>query len=131
MTNWLSIDSWLILALVTFLLLLSALLSYAFSSQMFIKRIGAYGAIIVFIVTTCSLLAALSQYRQLTDHDYAIILSPAVTVQSTPSEGSTDLFIIHEGAKVRILDSSMKDWAEVKLEEGKQGWIEKSSFEII
>jgi uncharacterized protein YgiM (DUF1202 family) len=54
-----------------------------------------------------------------------------VTVKSSPSETSTDLFLIHEGSKVEILDASMKDWMEVQFEEGKQGWIPVSTLEII
>ncbi len=76
-------------------------------------------------------LAALSQHADLTHRDTAIIMAPAVTVKSSPSETSTDLFLIHEGSKVEILDGSMKEWLEVKFEEGKQGWVPVSTLEII
>jgi SH3-like domain-containing protein len=58
-------------------------------------------------------------------------LTPSVAVKSSPSEKSTDLFLIHEGSKVEIVDSSMSEWIEVKFEEGKQGWIPVSAAEII
>ena len=58
-------------------------------------------------------------------------MAPAVSVKSSPSHNSTDLFLIHEGSKVEILDQSMKGWIEVKFEEGKQGWIPSKTVEII
>jgi len=59
------------------------------------------------------------------------VLSPSVTVRSTPSDEGTSLFIIHEGRKVTIKDNSMKEWKEIMLEDGKVGWIPVSAIEII
>ena len=39
----------------------------------------------------------------------AIILSPSVTVRSTPSESGTSLFVLHEGHKIEIKDIPMRD----------------------
>jgi len=61
----------------------------------------------------------------------AIILSPSVTARSTPSENGTTLFILHEGHKVEIKDNSMKEWKEIKLEDGKVGWVPTQSLELI
>ncbi len=64
-------------------------------------------------------------------HQSGIITTPAVTVKSTPSESGNDLFVLHEGAKVRILDGSMRDWCEVSIADGKVGWLPKSAFDVI
>ena len=61
----------------------------------------------------------------------AIILLPSVTAKSTPSENGTTLFILHEGHKVEIKDNSMKEWKEIKLEDGKVGWVPTQSLELI
>jgi SH3-like domain-containing protein len=52
-------------------------------------------------------------------------------VKSTPSQGGTDLFILHEGTKVRVLDNSIGDWCEVSVPDGKQGWVETKQIEVI
>ena len=52
-------------------------------------------------------------------------------MKSTPSKNGTDLFILHEGTKVEITDSSMKDWKEIRIADGKEGWIEASKIELI
>ncbi len=131
LVNCLAIDSWLILAIAAFALFLLGLLIYAFVPSSILRRVGVCSSLLGLTLTILSILCALSQYRLLTHRNYAIIISPAVNVKSTPSEGSTDLFIIHEGSKVEITDDTMTDWLEIKLEEGKQGWIEKNALEVI
>lgn len=68
---------------------------------------------------------------ELINHDNAIIMAPSVTVKSTPNQSGTDLFILHEGRKVIIKDNTMKEWKEIKLEDGNVGWVPTNVIEII
>ncbi len=61
---------------------------------------------------------------------YGVILKPSVTVFSEPRNQSTEIFVIHEGTKVMILRTS-NDWFEIKLEDGKTGWLPQNTLEII
>ena len=61
----------------------------------------------------------------------AIVMTPTISVKSTPASNGTDLFILHEGTKVVITDSSMKDWREIRIADGKEGWIESKHLEEI
>ena len=131
LTNCMSMDAWEIIGIISFLLVLIGVALYMFWSQLWVRKVGIYGAMLLFAITVISNLAALSQHLGLKNRNTAIILAPSVTVKSSPSDRSTDLFLIHEGAKVEILDGSMKEWMEVKFEEGKQGWIPVSTAEII
>ena len=58
-------------------------------------------------------------------------MTSSVTVKSTPSENGNELFVIHEGTCVEIQDDTMKEWVQIQLSDGKQGWIEKNSLERI
>ena len=131
LTNCMSINAWTILGITAFVLMLVGVLLYVFMSQLTLRKIGIYGAMAMLVIVIIANLAALSQHADLTHRDTAIIMAPSVTVKSSPSETSTDLFLIHEGSKVEILDGSMKEWLEVKFEEGKQGWVPVSTLEII
>lgn len=63
--------------------------------------------------------------------DAAIVMKPVVTVKSSPSaEASKDLFILHEGTKVKILDT-VGEWNNVALADGRQGWLPSGSLGII
>ena len=39
--------------------------------------------------------------------------------------------LLHEGTRVTITDNSMKDWKEIRVDDGKEGWIETNKIEII
>ena len=55
--------------------------------------------------------------------DQAIIMTPTVTVKSSPSETSVDLFVLHEGSKVTILETS-NGWNKIRIANGSVGWLE-------
>ena len=61
----------------------------------------------------------------------AVIIQSAVPVKSTPAQGGTDLFILHEGTKVNITDDSMDNWKEIRVADGKEGWVQADQIEII
>ena len=52
-------------------------------------------------------------------------------MKSTPAKNGIDLFILHEGTKVTIIDASMKEWKEIRLADGKEGWVETKQMETI
>ena len=52
-------------------------------------------------------------------------------MKSTPAQNGTDLFILHEGTKVNITDDSMKDWREIRVADGKEGWLPTKDLEVI
>lgn len=131
LTNCMSIDAWSTIGIVSFILMLCGVCAYMFISTLLVRKIGVYGAMALFVVAIIANLAALSQNHDIQNRMTAIVMSPAVSVKSSPSDNSTDLFLIHEGSKVQILDNSMKQWIEVKFEEGKQGWIPVASVEVI
>ena len=71
------------------------------------------------------------QKAELLNRDHAIVIAASVTVRSTPNESGTELFILHEGTKVQIKDNTMKEWKEIRLEDGNEGWIQTSAIEVI
>ena len=83
------------------------------------------------VVFVLSNLFAFQQKQKLTHRTGAIITTTAASVKSTPSKNGTDLFILHEGTKVTITDGSMNDWKEIRVADGKEGWIETKEIEII
>ena len=131
LTNMMTINSWLIIAFIMFVLMFIGILVFVFMSSVTSRKVGLYGAMVCLILTIVANLCALSQYLMQQRHDSAIVMNPAVTVKSSPSDTSTDLFVIHEGSKVEILDRTMADWREIKLEEGKMGWVPKETIEEI
>ena len=129
--NSMSVDAWAVCGVVSFLLLIVSLYFFIFSKQVVLKKVGFITGIVFLIVVVMTNVFAFKQKKELLNRDSAIIMNPSVTVRSTPSENGTSLFILHEGHKVNIKDDSMKDWKEIRLEDGKVGWVPVGSIEII
>lgn len=129
--NSLSVDAWAKLGVVFFILLLISLYLFFFSKQIAGKKAGFIGGIVFLVLVVLSNVFAAQQKNELTDRNAAIVLSPSVTVRSTPSESGTSLFILHEGRKVEIKDNTMREWKEIRLEDGKVGWVPASAVEVI
>ncbi|MBR3091570.1 MAG: tetratricopeptide repeat protein [Bacteroidaceae bacterium] len=129
--NCMSIDKWAVVAIASFILMLLLFLAYLFTSAIWMRKTGFYGAVVMCVVCVVANLAAYSQHRTLTNRDYAIVIAPSIVVKSSPNESSTELFVIHEGSKVHVEDASMKGWREIKLEEGKIGWVPVDAIEVI
>ena len=63
-------------------------------------------------------------------HSEAIIFTPTITAKSSPTPNSVDLFVIHQGTKVRLLDE-VDGWKKIKLQNGSIGWLPKQSMKEI
>lgn len=129
--NSMSVDSWAVCGVVCFILLIVSLYLFIFSKQIVLKKAGFISGIVFLAVTILANVFANQQKDELTNRNSAIVINPSVTVRSTPSESGTSLFILHEGHKVSVKDGSMKDWKEIRLEDGKVGWVPASAIEII
>ena len=70
----------------------------------------------------CSIIFASLQRNNVLRADEGIVIEGSVTVKSTPDDSGTDLFTIHEGAKVKITDNA-GDWIEVQFNDGNKGWM--------
>lgn len=60
----------------------------------------------------------------------AVLTSPNTYVKTAPSISSTDYFVIHEGVKFQLIDT-LDNWARIILPDGKDGWIQNSTFQKI
>lgn len=131
LVNIMSVDGWARTALVSFALAIVLALAYLFSARIWVRKVGFFGGLAFIAVFILANLFAYQQRQELVNRTGAIIISSAVPVKSTPSKSGTDLFILHEGTKVEITDGTMRGWKEIRVADGKEGWIETSKIEII
>ncbi len=131
LVNLMSVDAWARTALIALAIAIILTLVYLFSDRIWLRKVGFFGALLLVVVFLLSNLFAFHQKRKLTYRTGAVIMTTSVPVKSTPSKNGTDLFILHEGTRVTITDNSMKDWKEIRVDDGKEGWIETNKIEII
>lgn len=130
LANKFSADSWAKISVATFILMLILAGFFFLSRSVNIKRLSFWVGILVVAISIFSFNFAARQKNQMTSHNFAIITQPSVTVKSSPSDGGTDLFLIHEGLKVEIKDH-LGSWNEIQLADGNQGWLPSNSLEKI
>ena len=131
LSTCLSSTHWLILGVIGFAFALACLVVTHFSPVTLVRRLSSWGLIIGTLLTLTANLSALTQHLLLVCCHDAIVIDPAVTIKSSPDDGSTDLFVIHAGSKVEIIDGDMSQWKQVRVDEGKQGWLHTTSIETI
>jgi hypothetical protein len=121
---------WSLLALLFFMIILAGLLIYLFSRQMVIKKTGFLTGLVSLFLFAIVFASSLSRYRELIHPDTGIIISPSVTVRSSPSESGTELFVLHEGTKIEV-NEKVSGWQNIKVIDGREGWIMTDDFATI
>lgn len=124
-------DTWAVAGLVFLAVTAAALLLLLLSSSLALRRTGFFSGIVFFLLAVMSVTFAFWQKSDYMRKDGAIIMTPVVSVKSSPSsEASTDLFILHEGTKVIIIDE-VGEWRNIELADGRQGWMRSADMDII
>ena len=91
---------------------------------------GFYAALFSLVLSLTTIFFGIKKYNLETNNSNAIVFEPSLTVKSEPSENSTELFLLHEGTKISILDST-DNWHKISLPDGNIGWIRSETFRII
>ena len=54
-----------------------------------------------------------------------IIFDRKIEISAEPNFRSENLFSLHEGTKVQVLDS-LQEWKKIKIANGAEGWIKEA-----
>ena len=131
LVNLTSVDRWAYTAVVSIILVLVLLLMYLFADRIILRKIGFYGAVASLLLFLLANLFAFQQKRMLEDRCGAIIMSSSVNVRKSPADKAEAAFVLHEGTRVDISDKSIKGWREIRIADGREGWVEDSKIEEI
>ena len=124
-------DGWAVAFIIMFALMLAMILLFVLSPSVAGRRTGFFTGIVFLLLAIMSLSFSLWQKNDYMKADKAIVMRPVSSVKSSPSsEASQDLFVLHEGTKVDILDQ-VGSWSNIELADGRQGWIRTSDIEKI
>lgn len=124
-------DAWAVVSLIFLAAFGAMLVLFLMRRSPATRRVGFYVGILSLLLSLGCLGMAFWQKNSFLRADYAIIMKPVSAVKSSPSaESSKDLFVLHEGTKIQILDS-VGEWNNISLSDGRQGWIKASDMEVI
>lgn len=124
-------DAWAWLSLLLLALCTAGVLLFLLGGSAAQRRCGFFSAIACFLLALIAFASARRQQTEYRRQDQAVVMRPVSSVRSSPSEGNAkDLFILHEGTRVKIMDR-VGDFADIELADGRQGWIPVGDIEVI
>ena len=85
---------------------------------------------IMYSLTLISVFATYSSYHINITKKEAIIFTSSIVVNSAPTTNSTNLFSLHSGSKIEILDT-IGEWVNIKIANGNSGWIKGSGCKVL
>jgi tetratricopeptide (TPR) repeat protein len=125
-----SADWWAIISLIFLALFLSLLFIFIISENRSIRKVSFFSGLLILLITIGTFGMASQKYYYTKSINEAIVFTPTITVKSSPSASSVDLFVLHEGTKVSLLDE-VDGWKEIKIANGSVGWMPSESLKGI
>ncbi|MDR2358600.1 MAG: tetratricopeptide repeat protein [Prevotellaceae bacterium] len=128
--QWAGADTWAMLSLFLIAATLLCLSGFFFIRSVRLRKFAFFMAVAGVLLAAGSITFAGFQRAGITNRNEAIVFPAVVTVKSAPDNTGKDLFILHEGAKVTIIDE-LSNWQNIRLRDGKEGWIEAGNTKRI
>lgn len=125
-SNWFSINQWATISLILLGLTLTLVFLYLTTKTAWIKKTAFFSIILCILLCICSFTISAQKYNDAYKFEEGIIISSTITIKSSPSATSVDLFVLHEGTKVEILDN-IDGWEKIKIANGNTGWLPSNS----
>ncbi|MBR4995589.1 MAG: tetratricopeptide repeat protein [Alistipes sp.] len=126
----LSCTAWTVISLIMLIVALTFGLCFTLANRLSLRKMGFYLMALSALLFIGSTLFAWSERNMLINRNEAIIMNSAVSIKSSPDKSATELFVLHEGTKVSI-GKSIEGWVEVRIADGRKGWIEQERVERI
>lgn len=124
-------NAWAVIGLVSLALMVACVLLFLLGSTAGRRKLGFFLGIAFLVVALLGWDFSRWQRSEALRQDMAIVMKPVSSVKSSPSaDGAKDLFILHEGTRVRILDN-VGGFSNIELADGRQGWITSPDVEVI
>ncbi|WP_224488442.1 SH3 domain-containing protein [Robertkochia flava] len=121
---------WSYLAIGAMFLFVTLFIAYYFAYAQGRKRLLFAGSGVSLLLSLVCLLFAFQQRTLLSQRNPAIVFAQETTVKSEPNLGSEEIFRLHEGTKVFILDT-LNNWKKIRLSDGKEGWLPEDELRVV
>jgi len=123
-------DYWAIISIVLFIIVALLLLNFRYGPNAHIRKISFFLSMVSLLFAIIFTLFAWNQKNAFNRENSAIVMNAVSTVRNSPDNSGSTLFILHEGAKLEIIEQ-LGEWKRIELTDGRQGWIAAADIEII
>ena len=126
----LAFDQWAYLAVFFILIFVLGYLAYYFLKYSSQKRIAFISSMVSLILCVVALVFAFVQFENYKAEQPAIVFADECLVKSEPNNRSTEVFLLHEGTKVQVLES-LEEYNKIQLADGKIGWVLQQDLKLL
>lgn len=123
-------DTWAKIAVGAVLLFVLLFLMYHFSYATTKKRIAFVTSILSLLIACFSVVMAFQKQGLANKDNPAIVFAQESRVKSEANKTSEEVFRLHEGAKVQVLDT-YKSWVKIQLSNNSEGWIPEEDIKLL
>jgi tetratricopeptide (TPR) repeat protein len=123
-------DTWAWISVGLAFVFLLFFIGYYFSETTISKRIFFVSMFVLVFLIAISVLSAIFEKNYHENERPAIVFAEVVSVKSEPKSSGADVFVLHEGTKVFVLES-FNNWKKIELTDGTEGWIENSAIKEV
>ncbi len=128
--NTFSTDTWAKIAVGGVLLFVLLFLMYHFSYGTSRKRIAFVTSVLSLLIACFSVAMAFQKERLNKNDNPAIVFVQESRVKVDPNQASEEVFRLHEGTKVQVLET-YEDWKKIQLLDNSTGWIPSKDIKLL
>ena len=138
--NIFNTNTWAYISIVLLLLLLTSIACYIYSNKIVIRKYGFFSGFIFLFLFCSSISFSLLAANKVANGARAIVVEKSTMLSrnpESPKSASDEVFLLHEGSSIEILDSvqSTTDkecslWYKTEIN-GNHAWIKSTSVERI
>ncbi len=128
--GWLSFDQWAYIAVALMMLFVIAYIAFHTLQYTTQKRIAFITSLTALLCAMGSIAIAFTLYTDFNMEDPAIVFSEQSAVRSEPNARGQEVFVLHEGTKVEVLDE-LNDYRKIRLTDGKTGWLPSKDIRLL
>lgn len=134
-------NMWAWIAFGCFIVFLGAVALYMFCPSVMWRKLGFFGGFVLLLFTTIAGFLSARNAALCRATDQAVITVPSTILSTSPRaprDRREEAILLHEGTKMRIIDSvstrtdSVKSvWLDVEIDNQHRAWIDRNAVEII
>ena len=128
--NLFDANTWTVISICAWMVLLIFIGIFVLTKSRSTKKLSFYIGLLFLLLSIGTFGLASQKYYFSREHKEAIIFTPTITVKSSPTPNAVDLFVVHEGTKIRIMDH-VQHWVKIKIPDGSVGWLPEESLRTI
>lgn len=125
-----SYNTWAYISIVLSILAGILFILFYLAANPALKRLYFVLFSIIVLSLSTTLYITSSQHNSYKNSVYAIVFEKEISVKNEPTRNSEEIFLLHEGTKVKIIDT-LDEWSKIKLVDGKIGWLKTSEVKVI